>query len=72
MQPITMPPKQAKTMVAAVAIKETRTQADPGSFQLPPYWEDRPVLWLNQAKKLMRGHNITYSYITSPFWSIEC
>ena len=54
-----MPPKRAPRRVAAVASDGDRQGSDPGSFQLPPYWEDRPELWFNQAEGLMRGRKIT-------------
>jgi hypothetical protein len=54
-----MPPKRAAWRVAAVASKGDHQGSDPGSFQLPPYWEDRPELWFNQAEGLMRGLKIT-------------
>jgi len=54
-----MPPKHAAQRVAAVASVGDRQGSNPGSFQLPPYWEDRPELWFNQAEGLMRGRKIT-------------
>ena len=54
-----MPPKRAARRVAADASKGDRLGSDPGSFQLPPYWEDRPELWFNLAEGLMQVRKIT-------------
>jgi hypothetical protein len=54
-----MPSKRARRVIAAVASEETSRGAEPGFFQLPPYWEERPEMWFNQAEGLMRGLGIT-------------
>jgi len=54
-----MPSKGVRRVIAEVASKETSRGAEPGFFQLPPYWEERPEMWFNQAEGLMRGRGIT-------------
>ena len=36
--------------------------ADPHAFQLPPYREDRPSLWLRQAEGQMANRQVTDYY----------
>ena len=57
-----MPPKHSKRVVSEVDSKETGTGANPGSFQLPRYWEDRPVYSSGRMATVMRGHNIIEPY----------
>jgi len=45
--------------VAAVAASQEPSGSNPGSIQLPPYWEDMPLLWFKQAEGLMDMRNIT-------------
>ena len=52
---ITMPPRQAPSRVAAMASGDKHQGANPGSFQLPPYWEDRPELWFWGMGICMKG-----------------
>jgi hypothetical protein len=57
-----MPPKRsiAKRTVAAIGSSDgKRSGSDPGSFQLPPFREDRPSLWFKQAEGQMLMRNIT-------------
>lgn len=65
-----MPPKRSQRSIAAVSTDESRYGADPGAFQLPPYWEDQPTLWFNQAEGLMRGRNIVDPYYQ--FILVQC
>jgi hypothetical protein len=58
-----MPPKRpSRRAVAAVSNEIVRNGSDPGSFQLPPYREDRPALWFIHAEGLMDMRNITDPY----------
>lgn len=58
-----MPPKRSsKRTVAAVSSDPVRSGSDPGSFQLPPYREDRPSLWFINAEGQMDMRNIIDPY----------
>ena len=51
---------ESSTIAAAFAASvapAAQPQSNSGTFKLPPFWINRPVLWFAQAESIFRGRN---------------